>query len=82
MLCPLQVLWGDLWSGSRLCLSVPGACDLPEEAGLAALAVGAPAQPAHPTGRGQPAGSVPDVAGHEDKHCGGRFQQRSETSQR
>lgn len=58
---PLQVLWSNLWSGSGLCLSFPGAHDLSEEAGLAALAVGAPSQPAHPAGRGQPPGSVHHV---------------------
>lgn len=60
--CPLQVLWGHLRSGPRLRLPVPGADDLSEEAGLAALAVGAAARPAHPAGRGQPAGPVPHVA--------------------
>lgn len=59
---PLQVLWSHLRSGAGLRLSFLGAHDLSEEAGLAALAVGAPAQPAHPAGRGQPPGSVHHVA--------------------
>lgn len=60
--CLLQVLRGHLRPGPGLRLPVPGAGDLSEEAGLAALAVGAAARPAHPAGRGQPAGPIPHVA--------------------
>lgn len=53
-----QVLWSDVWPGSGLCLPSAGAHDLTEEAGPAALALGALPQRPHPAGGGEPGGSV------------------------
>lgn len=47
-----------MWLGFSVCLSCLSAHDLPEEAGVAPLAIGPLPQLPDPSGHSQPAGSV------------------------